>query len=289
MTTYRGEPLKDKTGKRQCKPDGSGKDRGSRQVVTARTNGNLEGSPATLQTNLTEDITMKNINIKDLLGNGEMAYNTLYTEDKFEWFKSDKDAYIYVLNTETKRCTRYNAEAQNGKRISVDEYETKMAEALHKETTANEESKMVEITDEEAFEEALERAEEDIITEEGQEVVREMKKEKKAKRAKKNIAFSVTHDGIEISLTEKQVDFINHLPDTNFWEHGLDSCIWVDCLCDDIGGQFANKPMTVGAMISTLCEKGLGVRTKERMNGRKCTSFELTELGKKVAKELGLN
>lgn len=162
-------------------------------------------------------------------------------------------------------------------RIKRDEFEK--AEALYEETTANEE----------AFEEALERAEEDIITEEGQEVVREMKKEKKAKRAKKNIAFTTTYDGIEVSLTEKQVDFINHLSDTDFWEHGLDSCIWVDCLCDDIGGQFANKPMTVGAMISTLCEKGLGVRAKERMNGRKCTSFELTELGKKVAKELGLN
>lgn len=206
---------------------------------------------------------------------GDITMETRFELNEMTYTANANRTYCYCTANGTKT------------RIKRDEFEK--AEVLYKETTANEEPKMVEITDEEAFEEALERAEEDIITEEGQEVVREMKKEKKAKRAKKNIAFSVTHDGIEISLTEKQVDFINHLPDTNFWEHGLNSCIWVDCLCDEIGGQFADKPMTVGAMISTLCEKGLGVRAKERINGRKCTSFELTELGKKVAKELGLN
>jgi hypothetical protein len=92
-----------------------------------------------------------------------------------------------------------------------------------------------------------------------------------------------------MTLTSKQVDFFKHLPDTNFWEEGLNSVIWVDCLCDDIGGQFTGKPMTVGAMISTLCEKKLGVRATERRDGKKCTSFALTELGKKVAEELGLH
>lgn len=98
----------------------------------------------------------------------------------------------------------------------------------------------------------------------------------------------VAHEAEGVTLTAKQVDFIKHLPDTYFWENGLDSCIWVDCLCDDIGGQFKGKPMTVGAMISTLCEKGLGSRCSEKRDGRKCTSFELTELGKKVAAGLGL-
>lgn len=41
-------------------------------------------------------------------------------------------------------------------------------------------------------------------------------------------------------------------------------------------------------MVSTLCEKKLGVRGADRRNGKKCTSFTLTELGKKVATELGL-
>lgn len=114
-------------------------------------------------------------------------------------------------------------------------------------------------------------------------------KKRTNKRVSKNTAWGKIIDGVDVSLTEKQVDFIKHLPDTNFWEHGLDSAIWVDILCDEIGGQFAGKPMTVGAMVSTLCEKNLGQRGKDRMNGKKCTSFALTELGKKVAEELGLH
>lgn len=108
----------------------------------------------------------------------------------------------------------------------------------------------------------------------------------KPRKTKKSKDVAFEHEGV--TLTAKQADFIRHLPDTCFWENGLDSCIWVDCLCDDIGGQFAGKPMTVGAMISTICEKGLGRRGVEKRDGRKCTTFELTELGKKVAAGLGL-
>lgn len=112
---------------------------------------------------------------------------------------------------------------------------------------------------------------------------------KKRTRKSKDVAFAVTVDGVETTLTAKQVDFIRHLPDTCFWEHGLDSTVWTDVLADEIGGQFAGKPMTVGAMISTLCEKGLGVRSKEKINNRTATVFELTGLGKVIAAELGLN
>lgn len=111
---------------------------------------------------------------------------------------------------------------------------------------------------------------------------------KAEKRPSKDIAHVFEQGDNMITLTAKQVDFIKHLPDTCFWEHGLDSEIWTDCLCDEIGGQFEDKPMTVGAMISTLCEKKLGVRSKTKVNGRKCTSFALTDLGKKVASELGV-
>ena len=108
---------------------------------------------------------------------------------------------------------------------------------------------------------------------------------KKSARRSKDIAY----DGNGVTLTAKQVDFIRHLPDTNFWENGLDSAVWTDVLADEIGGQFAGKPMTTGAMISTICEKGLAVRATDRINGRKATFMALTELGKKVAAELGLN
>ena len=108
---------------------------------------------------------------------------------------------------------------------------------------------------------------------------------KKRTRKSKDIAY----DGNSITLTTKQVDFIRHLSDTCFWENGLDSALWTDVLADEIGGQFAGKPMTTGAMISTICEKGLAVRATDRINGRKATFMALTELGKKVAAELGLN
>ena len=108
----------------------------------------------------------------------------------------------------------------------------------------------------------------------------------KKKRVRKS--KDITYDGNGVTLTAKQVDFIRHLPDTNFWERGLDSAVWTDVLADEIGGQFAGKPMTTGAMISTICEKGLANRATDRINGRKATFMELTELGKKVAAELGL-
>lgn len=113
---------------------------------------------------------------------------------------------------------------------------------------------------------------------------------KTKKKAKKNVAFRFTEtDGTETTLTEKQVDFIKHLPDTCFYENGVDSALWIDVLADEIGGQFANKPMTVGAMVSTLREKGIVQVGEDRINGRKCKFMTLSELGKMIALELGLN
>ena len=109
------------------------------------------------------------------------------------------------------------------------------------------------------------------------------------KKAKKNVAFKFTEmDGTETTLTEKQVDFIRHLPDTCFYENGVDSTLWIDVLADEISGQFKDKPMTVGAMVSTLREKGVIQVGEDRINGRKCKFMSFTELGKMVALELGL-
>lgn len=111
----------------------------------------------------------------------------------------------------------------------------------------------------------------------------------KKSRKSKDIAFTYSENGETIvTLTAKQVDFVKHLPDTCFWENGLDSTPWVDVLCDEIKGQFAGKPMTVGAMVSTLCEKGLMVRGKMRVNKHLATYIELTELGKTVFTGWGL-
>lgn len=190
--------------------------------------------------------------------------------------------------------------SESGKvhRIGKTEFESKYAQFQMEE--AMEEAVEIEITElgpregekvyhDEPIEQidieaAVEATEESQTTEEIKQIAKEFAPKKRTRKSK-----DIAYDGNGITLTAKQVDFIRHLPDTHFWENGLDSCIWVDCLCDDIGGQFEGKPMTVGAMISTVCEKGLGIRAKAKVNGRTATYFELTNLGKKVAAELGLN
>lgn len=119
--------------------------------------------------------------------------------------------------------------------------------------------------------------------------IRSKKATRKPRRSK-----DIAYEGHGVTLTAKQVDFIHHLSDSCFWEHGLESALWTDILCDEIGGQFAGKPMTVGAMISTLCEKDLAERAKDSITDmstgrtRKATYMVLTDLGKEIAKELGL-
>ena len=120
-------------------------------------------------------------------------------------------------------------------------------------------------------------------------VQNEQKKARKARKSK-----DIAYEGNGVTLTAKQVDFLGHLSDTCFWENGADSTAWIDVLCDEIRGQFEGKPMTVGAMVSTLCEKGLGYRAVDKLTdmvtgkGRKATYFGLTELGQKIYTELGL-
>lgn len=118
------------------------------------------------------------------------------------------------------------------------------------------------------------------------ELMKNIKAEKKARKPRKS--KDIAYEGHGVTLTAKQVDFIHRLPDTCFWEHGLDSTPWCDVLADEIGGQFEGKPMTTGAMISTICEKGLAERAKAKVNGRTATYLALTDLGKEIAKELGL-
>ena len=120
------------------------------------------------------------------------------------------------------------------------------------------------------------------------------KKATKKARKSKDIAYTYyDSDDVEtrkavLTLTAKQVDFIKHIPDTCFYEHGLESTPWCDVLAEEIGGQFAGKPMTVGAMISTLREKDLIYVGTEKVNGRKAKYFGFTEMGMAVAIDLGL-
>lgn len=112
-------------------------------------------------------------------------------------------------------------------------------------------------------------------------------KSKPAKVKKPRRSKDVAHESHGITLTAKQVKFIQMMPDDDFYEHGLDSTLWIDCLCDTVAGEF--NPMAVGAMVSTLREKELVYVNVDKINGKKCKYLGFTPLGKKIAKELGLN
>lgn len=110
---------------------------------------------------------------------------------------------------------------------------------------------------------------------------------KTKKKSKKNVAFTFEDEDGIVTLTEKQVRFLTLLPNDDFYENGLDSSLWIDVLCDTLAGDF--NPMALGAMVSTLREKYLISVGVQKVNGKKCKYFAFTELGKRVARELGLN
>lgn len=121
-------------------------------------------------------------------------------------------------------------------------------------------------------------------------------KEQDKKPAKKRVkvgGMEFAEDGVSVVLTDKQVKFVQLLPTSGFWDRGVDSSLWVSVLCDELAEEMG--AMTIGAMISTLREKGLLVvgvgQYGENVDkkGRKEKVIAFTELGRKVAaKVLGL-
>lgn len=131
--------------------------------------------------------------------------------------------------------------------------------------------------------EAEKRAREEKQVEADKQAEKTFKKASKPRRSK-DIAFEQV--GMP-TLTAKQVKFIKRMPEDDFYEHGLDSALWIDVYCDTIADEF--NPMSVGAMVSTLREKGLVNVGSDRVNGKRCKFMVFTDLGKQIAKELGLN
>lgn len=115
---------------------------------------------------------------------------------------------------------------------------------------------------------------------------------KKSSRSLRKAAHKVVVDGVEIGLTEKHRMFLENLPKCSYWDQGLDSSVWVFDVRDTLATA-GMAGMTVGAMISTLREKGLlrvTLGEVQNMNGRTRREkyIELTETGKKVAEVLGV-
>lgn len=97
--------------------------------------------------------------------------------------------------------------------------------------------------------------------------------------------FEDTFEGKRVLLTPKQTEFMERLEENETWEQG--DCgrwyygdLYTECLSDTM------SPMSVGAMITTLREKGV-IRTEyTRANGRKACKFQLTDMGKFVYNRL---
>lgn len=104
----------------------------------------------------------------------------------------------------------------------------------------------------------------------------EQKKPSKPRRSK-----DIAYEGNGVTLTAKQVDFLRELRKTEAYKEDENDMV-IEDVTITIGGQFEDKPMTVGAMISTLCEKHLGTRIKAKVGNRTMTLFGLTPSGKDI-------
>lgn len=190
-------------------------------------------------------------------------------------------------NTNEKGNYFYKIENEKAARIGRAEYEAAF-EQYTNETTNDEE---LEFNEDKAIREAKKEMEESSDRT-AEDAVNHPKK--KSSRSLRKAARRVMVGGVEIGLTEKHVIFLENLPKCPYWDGGLDSSVWVFDVRDTLA-QIGMAGMTVGAMISTLREKGLLVVGEKIFRdlgrggrGRREKYMELTETGKKVAKALGI-
>lgn len=181
----------------------------------------------------------------------------------------------YTMNAKTGYCYRYmETKDENGKtrrqniRISRKEYNEAYDLFVYR---------------------AMESAEESLESEEMAEIVEEMKEEepKKTPRRRRTQVggMEFSESGVRVIITKNQIKFIRMLPMSEFWTESVDSTLWIDVLCDELAMEMG--PMTIGAMVSTLREKGLlVVSIGSYDNGKKAKYIAFTELGKKVATKI---
>lgn len=91
-----------------------------------------------------------------------------------------------------------------------------------------------------------------------------------------------------LDLTEKQIFFLDNMRKDEFYECGLDSALWIDVLTDTLS-RLGMNPMTTGAMVSTLREKGIINVGETQREKKHIKFFKLTELGKEAMVKYGLD
>lgn len=97
--------------------------------------------------------------------------------------------------------------------------------------------------------------------------------------------FGMPHEGRRLILTPKQVEFMERLSENEGWDtEGPQGAYYADSYAEALSDTMT--PMGVGAMITTLREKGILTTEYSRVGGcRKC-QFTLTELGRQVYNKL---
>lgn len=105
------------------------------------------------------------------------------------------------------------------------------------------------------------------------------------RKRKQEGSLSVALDGKSVLLTPKQLEFMERLSECPGWEQDKEKGEYV-------ASQFAEElsdtmnAMSVGAVVTTLREKGLLTTSKSRMGGVKCCMFKLTDVGVSVYQKL---
>lgn len=200
---------------------------------------------------------------------------------------------------QNEKGNRFYRQGDDGKYIRIPQhaYEEAFAEFLEKTTEKIELEDDTNAIAEYSAEMAQEEAKEDMGGTQNTEALTSASDAKKTpKKAKKNTrkkkvqvgGFEFQEGEVHLILTPKQVDFLKHLSDSTFWQLGVQSTLWIDILCDEITGQFENKPMTVGAMVSTLREKGILAVAIGRLENKKAKYVELTDFGQRIATRIGI-
>lgn len=172
----------------------------------------------------------------------------------------------------------YFWKVENGKKTRISRSEFELAYEAYTDLAA--EDDLEELDEQELVREAQKEMAE-ASDRQAEEAINKPKTRKPRSKAVKTLVI----DGVEIGLTEKHLMLLHAMPKSNFWDNGLDSCPWTFSVVDAVEGEMS--AMAAGAVISTLREKGIilvgiGATKKERW-------IEFTDLGKKVAAELGIN
>lgn len=101
------------------------------------------------------------------------------------------------------------------------------------------------------------------------------------RRKKQEGSLSVALDDISVLLTPKQLEFMERLSECPGWtEQGTAGTYIASQYAEELSDTM--NPMSMGAVLTTLREKGLIATEKSRIGGIKCCMFTLTDVGVRV-------